>query len=236
MVKIEKKQPEPRGLAAQRYSGTYSIPSVKNQLRKDFHNKCYICGASIAHGYNIEHLQPHLGGKHKELKFDWNNLFLSCPNCNSIKNTPRFETNIIDCCVTDPEKQLRQEVSPKGISVYPRKTAPDPEKAERTAELISECFNCATDTQRAEIAAQKRTELKALAISLCKKLRHYRQLRDCQNRDEAEFKAAETEVLDMIEIDSEYAAFLRTLVRDRLEMFLEFEEIVGVDPDKERGA
>lgn len=45
MVKIERSFPAPKSLdiAARKQSGSYSGPDVIEQLRRDFHNKCYIC-------------------------------------------------------------------------------------------------------------------------------------------------------------------------------------------------
>ena len=235
MVKIERTQPEPPELTEERLKdgGEYNIPAVNKQLYKDFHKKCYICGKPVvSEGYEIEHLKPHDRGKKRDLKFDWNNLFLSCCHCNSVKNCNQFKTNIIDCCSEDPEKLIRQEIFRGRITACARKTAPNQETAENTAKLITECYNSKTTYQREISSESKRRELKAMAISLCKKLRHYRQLRDCENRNETEFKVAETEVLNMISKRSAYAGFLRTLVRDRLDMFPEFEKIVKVDPER----
>ena len=239
MIKIERTQPEPQGLAAQRECGrTYNIKSVREQLWRDFYGKCYICGASVESGSDIEHLRPHHGANDeigKQRKYDWDNLFLSCPNCNKIKNRGEFEENIIDCCREDPEKQVRQEVGHGRIQVKPRKNASDPLQAAATAKLIDACFNFKADSQAAENCRRKRWELKCMAIDLCKKLRHYRALRDdsktrCSSSDLARAREA---VEDMIDPQSEYAAFMRTIVRDRLDMFREFEDIVGTDPDKE---
>lgn len=45
MVKVERTFPAPKSLAveAEKANGSYSEPDVIEQLRKDFHNKCYIC-------------------------------------------------------------------------------------------------------------------------------------------------------------------------------------------------
>lgn len=45
MVKIERSFPAPASLAIEsaKLSGKYDKPDVVEQLRKDFHDKCYIC-------------------------------------------------------------------------------------------------------------------------------------------------------------------------------------------------
>ena len=45
MVKIERSFPAPASLEseAKKVSGSYEQPDVVSRLRKDFHDKCYIC-------------------------------------------------------------------------------------------------------------------------------------------------------------------------------------------------
>ena len=49
--------------------------AVNSALQEMFHGKCYICGNKKITSYQIEHLIPHK--ENPELKYDWNNLFLS---------------------------------------------------------------------------------------------------------------------------------------------------------------
>ena len=46
MVKIERTFPAPESLAeeAKKSAGSYAKKDVVEQLKKDFHNKCYVCG------------------------------------------------------------------------------------------------------------------------------------------------------------------------------------------------
>ena len=45
MVKIERSFPAPESLAkeAKKATGKYDRPDVIERLKRDFHNKCYIC-------------------------------------------------------------------------------------------------------------------------------------------------------------------------------------------------
>lgn len=45
MVKVERSSPAPDSLAEEKKkpNGSYSKPDVIEKLKKDFHNKCYIC-------------------------------------------------------------------------------------------------------------------------------------------------------------------------------------------------
>jgi hypothetical protein len=45
-------------------------------IRKDCFDKCYICEDKDITTLNVEHRIPHKNDK--KLKYDWNNLFLSC--------------------------------------------------------------------------------------------------------------------------------------------------------------
>ena len=88
MVKIERSMPAPKSLFTEKAkaNGSYEKTDVVEQLRKDFHNKCYICEIDNLQDPQVEHLRPHFNGKNKDLKFDWNNLFWSCGHCNGVKN------------------------------------------------------------------------------------------------------------------------------------------------------
>ena len=80
--------PAPKSLFTEKTkaNGSYEKTDVVEQLRKDFHNKCYICEIDNLQDPQVEHLRPHFNGKNKDLKFDWNNLFWSCGHCNGVKN------------------------------------------------------------------------------------------------------------------------------------------------------
>lgn len=88
MVRVERTFPAPISLEIekQKKSGSYSEPDVVEQLKKDFHNKCYICELADLQDPQIEHLLPHKNGEYPERKFDWNNLFWACGHCNGVKN------------------------------------------------------------------------------------------------------------------------------------------------------
>ena len=110
MVKIERTPTPPKSLAieSQKAWGSYSEPDVIEQLQKDFHDKCYICELKKLTNVEVEHLRPHHNRSIKERIFDWNNLFYSCPHCNSIKNNRKYDDKILDCCTVDPESLLKQ--------------------------------------------------------------------------------------------------------------------------------
>ena len=163
MIKVERSQPAPESLAieAQKKDGDYNRPDVIDRLRRDFNNKCYICGTAELQDGVPEHRLPHKNGKFHERKFDWNNLFWSCRHCNGVKNSSKYDDGIIDCCVRDPEELLRFDFSEDSISVSPVDTSDT--EANLTAELMYEVFNLKNTGMR---IAQSADRLKWLSLEM----------------------------------------------------------------------
>lgn len=137
MFNVIRTEQAPISLAAKR---KYNSQDVLIELNNIFHKKCYLCETKEPLDINIEHFIPHLDNE--ELKFNWNNLYLSCSRCNNIKLT-KYD-NLIDCC--DPDVNVL-----KAIKHHPP-TTPfaknlkieaqiDDEKTRLTAELINKIFN-----------------------------------------------------------------------------------------------
>lgn len=140
MIKVERSFPAPASLdiEKEKKNGSYTESDVITQLKSDFHNKCYICGLKGLQDPQVEHLRPHKDGQYKDLKFDWENLFLSCGHCNSVKNQEKYENNIIDCCKEDPEAFIDFQLKENNVLVMAKEE--DNIVAMRTAELITEVF------------------------------------------------------------------------------------------------
>ncbi|MBQ7231539.1 MAG: HNH endonuclease [Oscillospiraceae bacterium] len=226
MVRIYKHRTPPASLETEKEkkSGKYNLPDVSRQLVRDEADKCYICEISVASGFQVEHRIGHNGGEHTDLKFSWDNLHQSCPHCNSVKNQKKYATGLLDCCKTDPEQEVCQRIRMAAITVTPRT---DTEAAATTADLIRECLFSTSTFQKAHNSAFRRREIKLRTISLCKKLRRYRDLRDTRDPEDPDRREAFREVCGMISSKAEFSAFLRTFVRDRLDEFPEFTEYVG---------
>ncbi len=61
MIKVERSYPAPESLAieAEKANGSYNLPDVTARLRKDFFDKCYICGIKPMPDAQVEHRLPH---------------------------------------------------------------------------------------------------------------------------------------------------------------------------------
>lgn len=137
MVKVERTPAPPASLTREKAkaNGSYREPDVMSQLAQDFHKKCYLCEMDELQSVEVEHLYPH--GGDKELKFDWDNLFLSCAHCNSVKNQAKYSGVVLDCCKVEPESVLNQQFLNSHVIVQP---TTDTKAAVMTAELLTECF------------------------------------------------------------------------------------------------
>ena len=95
MVYFEKSQPSPDCLDIEKAkaNGDYKCGDVLTRIKDDFKNKCYICEREGIVTINVEHFRPHQGNK--DLKFNWDNLFLSCGHCNNTKS--KKYDNILNC-------------------------------------------------------------------------------------------------------------------------------------------
>lgn len=82
MFNAKKSPNTPKSLSEKK---KYDSEDVVKQLFIDFNSKCYLCGDKVNKDHRIEHFIPHKN-ENEDLKYDWNNLFLSCDYCNNIKS------------------------------------------------------------------------------------------------------------------------------------------------------
>ena len=173
MVLVERSYPAPKSLATEalKKGGSYSKPDVVERLRRDFHDKCYICEVKPVDDPEVEHRLPHKGGMYPDRKFDWDNLFYSCGHCNTVKNKAKYDEGIIDCCRTDPEKRITQELVENEVIAM----AIDPTDREAclTAELLREVFMSENPALRKFASAARLEKLQLRMNALCEKLSVY---------------------------------------------------------------
>lgn len=214
MVKIERTPTPPASLAIEKakVSGKYNLDDVVTQLHKDFHGKCYLCGQDELQSIEVEHLIPHHGDV--ELKFDWTNLFYSCAHCNSVKNQTQYESNILDCCTTDPETMIHHELVNGHVVVTPLIGTPD---AQNTANLVQDCFELRNRPIRSIESQNKVTALMGTMNLLCKYL---------EKLENGTSKRALPVLRGMLSRQYKFAGFTRTYVRDNLDKYPDLAQYV----------
>ena len=220
MVKIERTPIPPRSLAieSQKANGNYSERDVIEQLQKDFHDKCYICELKYLTDVQVEHLRPHHNRRLKERVFDWNNLFYSCHNCNSIKNNQKYDDTILHCSTVDPESLLKQIYTEGNVTVQPLNDSAD-EKVQMTADLIQSCFE-KDNTGIRTIQCEARVEQLAITMnSLYKALEQYKK----DNTSRKYLRA----LRGMLNREYKFAAFTRYYVRSHSVDYPELQEFLS---------
>lgn len=214
MVKCDKSPVAPASLAVEKAkgaSGSYRGADVVEQLKTDFHDKCYICELKGLQDPQIEHLRPHKGNI--DLKFDWNNLFWSCSHCNNVKNQRKYDGKIINCCQEDPEKHISCQYARNNVEI----TALDDEiTSQMTAELINETFNLQNTGMRVVTAAYRIKALQKEMNIFFNELQRYENDKTPMNK---------RRVIVRLKRSATFAAFKRSYIRNN-EEYAELQEYV----------
>lgn len=211
MIFINRTATSPKSLEIEKNksSGRYDKEDVREQLQKDFYGKCYICGVCpIQDGGEVEHLISHK--QDKEKKFDWNNLFLSCGHCNSIKNRTEYEENVIDCTTTNPSLLITQILESNGVRV---EIIQKNIQSDTTSKLIEECFNGESTTKRKYAASFRLEELKKEMNIFYKILNSYKSNKKTIYKKQIESK---------LKSNSKFTAFKRDYLNLHKEEYSEF--------------
>ena len=209
MVKIERTMPPPRSLEIEKEkkAGSYTCEDVIAQLAQDGHGKCYLCEINELQSIQVEHLRAHHGGKDKNRKFDWNNLFYSCAHCNNVKNQQKYDGLILDCCVVDPETVMNQVLQGGHVIVEPLDGS---ESVNLTAGLLTDCFELRNTGIRIRECDTRFKALQTTMTLLYKTLDKHR-----QNPTEKTRKQLE----GMLSRAYKFAGFTRTYVRLHIERY-----------------
>lgn len=211
MIKVDRTEIPPPSLVVEKakVNGSYREPDVVLQLQQDFRDKCYLCEIDELQSVEIEHLRPHMGDK--DLKFDWNNLFLSCAHCNSVKNQRKYDNVIIDCCAVDPEEYLDQTFIEGEVKVTP---LVQNNVAQMTAQLITECFEKRNTGIRVMESQVRINALKQTMNLLYRTLSAYE-----ENPNEINLNT----LRGLLERKHKFSAFTRSYVRTHLDSYPELQ-------------
>lgn len=220
MVKIERSPIAPQSLKkeAEKVNGSYLKDDVVEQLTKDFHGKCYICELKDLQDPQVEHLLPHENGKWKDRKFDWENLFLSCSHCNSVKNQKKYAEGILDCCKKDPEQYIIFFL--KENDVYVKEKNEKDKQAVLTAQLVDEVFNLKNTGMRKIKSDIRIKELQIEMNILYKKLQEYKQ--------NPTSRLIIRTIKALLKRETAFAGFKRCYVREHLEEYPVFAEDIYI--------
>lgn len=208
MINIKKSQPEPSSLSKERAktNGSYSTPEILEQLKADFHNKCYICEFTPL-SINVEHFVSHKGDT--TLKFSWDNLFWSCSHCNNIKLG--LYDNILNC--TDKEDDVENAIklvmtNPlpfTEVEVIPQR---DEEKVHNTVELLKKVYNGNTHMK----VIESHTLRQFLASELLKFINNLSFLLTAKTKDMKLFY--QMQIQEQLDDSSPFVSFKRWILKD----------------------
>lgn len=209
MVYFKKSQPSPT------ITTSYNTEEIIERLKKDFHNKCYICEEKEPKDINVEHFIAHQGDQ--ALKFDWNNLFLSCAHCNNIKSNEY--NNLLNCnCLTDKvDTALHYYCNPMPREYPIFKILIPSDKATETKELLEKCFN-------GEHTGQKKLESSNLRNLLLKEIRIFQEL--LFDYEEYQDKSYLIKIKFHLSNKSAFTAFKRWIIRDNEYLRQQFEQYI----------
>jgi len=209
MVYCKKSQPSPIII------NSYSTPDIVKILEEDFYNKCYICEEKAPKDINVEHFVAHQGDN--TLKFDWNNLFLSCAHCNNIKSNTY--NNLLNCTILNDDVDTAIHYycnpMPKEKPVFDILIPSD--KATETKELLDKCFN-------GEHTGQKTLEGSNLRSILLQEIRIFQELLFDYEEDQDSFYLIKIKY--HLNHKSAFTAFKRWIVRDNDYLKNEFEQYI----------
>lgn len=219
MIKIERSFPAPSSLAieAKKKTGSYEKTDVVEQLKRDFHNKCYICEMKNLQDPQVEHLLPHKNGKYPDRKFDWNNLFWSCGHCNGVKNQSKYDESILNCCEVDPEELIIFRFQNNEIRLMHKLCIAD-QKVDSTISLVQEIFDLRNTGMRVYKSDMRFKELQKemnLLYDNLEALEHY-----------PESKVIMRKLKVLLKRESPFAAFKRCYIREHLEKYPKLEKYI----------
>lgn len=221
MVKCDKSPMVPSSLAVEKEKGTrgaYNNPDVMEQLVHDFHDKCYICELKGLADPEVEHLIPQSqnGKIDLDLRFDWQNLFLSCPHCNKVKSRQEVDGTIINCCDEDPERHLHFIYDQGNVSIDPMD---NDIKSLETSRLVFDVFNLKGSGSRTKASQYRLNALKLEMNLFFNNLSQYK-----KNKSVVKKRM----IIALLKRETAFAAFKREYIRDNSH-YPEFQKYVVLD-------
>jgi len=188
---------------------------VFKTLCEDCFNKCYICEEKPKDP-QIEHRISHLGDF--KLKYDWNNLLLSCSYCNNIKKAKcdNDEIPILNPLQCDPEEHIVFSIGTANddikslVRIEALKTD---ESTLKTAKLLEFVYN-------GGVSPKKDLGLTHFLKPLMDNIELFKQY--IVNHHKEPDEGYDEDIREEINRSSAFAAFKRKIVRDDPKLSVEF--------------
>lgn len=195
----------------------YNIGVVTDAIVAMFHEKCYICENKCLVSMSIDHLVPHRNDR--DLKYDYDNLFLSCTHCNNIKGA-RYD-KILDCTKVKVDDKIAFRAKGNILTgrQYYAEALENDSRVLETANLVNEVYTGNT--------CQKRFEAKNIIKLLNDEYVNFRSLlRDYKNSMGQIKEDSYYCIVRELREDSSFAGFKRWVIKDSQEEYPEFAEFL----------
>lgn len=196
----------------------YDSPVVVDQLSRDFFHKCYICGSKIETDFRVEHFVPHLEDEGK--KYDWNNLFLACDYCNSIKSSTFNNNgkNIINSTQFDPVLFIEHKID------YPDSHIRfsiiiDSVESVNSIELLKKIY-ISKENESAAYVMKREALIKKLSRSLNVLTNHLYEIIE-ENTETSNYEFLKHKISSELHISNQFYEFKRTFILNN-ELFSRF--------------
>lgn len=215
MIKINKRV-LPDGVVIRRDEDYRDGSAVYKMLTEDCHDKCYICEDFVHTAPEVEHRISHKGNL--ALKYDWNNMFLSCRHCNMIKSN-KYD-DIIDPAVTDPEQYIGLSLEfddelRELIVVYKKNGGAD---IDATVRLLDAVYNGARD-EKQYACRQLKNKISNELLWFYQKLDEYKTTPTIERKLAIEYMLSDRAV---------FAAFKRKIIYDNPGLSTEFGHTIDI--------
>ena len=215
MVRFERKDTEKARAAvkslndAKTNDGGYNTREVNSALQEMFHGKCYICeNKKHITSFQIEHLKAHHGDRN--LKYDWENLFLSCAHCNNTK-LGKYEP-ILDCSHLNVDKNIAFHFqNPPQKPELIIEALDTSRETVNTCHLLNDVYYGKTPQKEAE-SQLMRCEIRRQMLDFENYIGEYIELEDGEDKKDLYCKIEKE-----LKNTSEYTAFKRWFIRDNPE-------------------
>jgi hypothetical protein len=220
VINITKSSTIPNSLSiekAKSSSENYRSEDVIQQLKTDFHNKCYLCGDYAPSTINVEHFVPHRGNR--DLMFDWFNLFYACGHCNNVKGD--VYDNLVNC--TDASHKITDWIQ-FSIHPYPKEkvlihSKYEDIKVKNTVELLLKIYNGEHTGLKTVEGENIRERLIDEMVKFTKRLKKYSKP-TVSFDDKQRYRKR---IQEMLSVKSPFTAFKVWVVKSNPYLFKEFQ-------------